>query len=739
MFRLIACLFLAGIPARAADVYIGTFSFDVVIAGSQNVPGVNAFTISNYTGDPGAGGFALPPDFLVFTALTFQNVVVTLVSGGTPQVYHLTDIAGGPFSPSSLQFVDTVSFDYATIGFSLDQTSLTLSDSSVFAATPTVTATLLPSNGSFLQPGTDFVILAANSQAPEPATWPLSLFALLLPLIRLLAKSRLVAIKSAAISGSPFRAPARCAAVALLILAGSLPSNGQVTLSSTASPASGQAGITIVNVTGSNFPAGTITASATTVSLAPQPSGTATTTTVSTVTLITGSTRRVTFLIPGTINVSTPTVFRVSVTGTTGAGTHFNTVSGFTASLTMNPPPGISSLNPVGAGFGQTIPVTIAGAYTTFVQGATTVRFGPDVSVGGAAIGSYGPVTVKSPTSAIAQLTISPNANPGKVTVDVRTGTQQASLANAFSILPTPLVMSNDPDFTIVLFPDTQGEVTYNHPVWESMPDWVAANGVSQNIQAVIGEGDVVQNHTVPEFAEGALGWNVVDTAGIPYLVGIGNHDYDDGLYTNVPTGNRSATLFNTYFGVNRYSGKSWFGGSYNNSAENSWIKFDAGLQKLLVLTLEFFPRSEVLNWAQGVVTANPGRAVIVQTHGYLNNNGTRTLHTDPYGPDFYALNLDNDGQQMWDNFIKLNPNIFLVTSGHQICQPTSAYSEAHGNAGNLVHQLFVDHQCETNGGNGYMALLKFRPSLGRIDVTTYSAYLNAYDSTGVYTLQYDH
>jgi hypothetical protein len=37
------------------------------------------------------------------------------------------------------------------------------------------------------------------------------------------------------------------------------------------------------------------------------------------------------------------------------------------------------------------------------------------------------------------------------------------------------------------------------------------------------------------------------------------------------------------------------------------------------------------------------------------------------------------------------------------------------------------------------MALLKFRPSLGRIDVTTYSAYLDAYDSTGVYTMPYDH
>ncbi len=104
--------------------------------------------------------------------------------------------------------------------------------------------------------------------------------------------------------------------------------------------------------------------------------------------------------------------------------------------LTINPPPQITSVSPNWGRAGQTLQVTITGAYTNFVQGTTTATFGPGISVGGATAGQPGPVTVNNPTSATAQLVVSVSAATGPQTVTVATGAQQASLVNGFTIYP---------------------------------------------------------------------------------------------------------------------------------------------------------------------------------------------------------------------------------------------------------------------------------------------------------------
>lgn len=307
------------------------------------------------------------------------------------------------------------------------------------------------------------------------------------------------------------------------------------------------------------------------------------------------------------------------------------------------------------------------------------------------------------------------------------------SYATTVSGLP----VTSDPDFTMVLFPDIQN-MTFDHSaIWETEPAWVVANKISQNIKAVIGLGDNANtdSHEATSQTEAAIGYTSLDVAGIPYVDVPGNHDYD---FSNNDLSGRVLTTWNTYFGgSSRVANQSYFGGQYDATSGNYWIKVDVGSYKFLILSLELFPRTAVLNWAQTVVSANPDREVIVATHGYLNPDGTRTLHVDDFGPDAYNLNADNDAQQMWDNFIKLNPNIFLVVSGHQV---NSAYSSSRvdvGSNGNLVYQLFLNHQYDTNGGNGYMGLLKFRPTLGRIEVSSYSAFLSSSDSRDSYAFPF--
>jgi hypothetical protein len=104
-------LILILLPATALcdTISVGLISYDVLIPANGNTPGVNVFNISNLTGDPSVGGFALPPDFPVLDSLTFLSL--TLATGGPPQVIQLGNLGPGPLSPTDLvQLPDTSLF-----------------------------------------------------------------------------------------------------------------------------------------------------------------------------------------------------------------------------------------------------------------------------------------------------------------------------------------------------------------------------------------------------------------------------------------------------------------------------------------------------------------------------------------------------------------------------------------------------------------------------------------------------
>jgi hypothetical protein len=145
---------------------------------------------------------------------------------------------------------------------------------------------------------------------------------------------------------------------------------------------------------------------------------------------------------PGPVTVTSPTTATaqivVSPTATAATVTVTVTTGPQKASLlggfTIIPPARLLSLSPNSANAALSLPVVITGQYTSFVQGVTVASFGPAVSVGGAAEGQAGPVTVTSATTATAQITIDPAGPFGLVTVTVSTGNEQASLSDGFEI-----------------------------------------------------------------------------------------------------------------------------------------------------------------------------------------------------------------------------------------------------------------------------------------------------------------
>jgi hypothetical protein len=292
-------------------------------------------------------------------------------------------------------------------------------------------------------------------------------------------------------------------------------------------------------------------------------------------------------------------------------------------------------------------------------------------------------------------------------------------------------------EFTIVVLPDTQYYSQNNPAIFNRQTQWIADNAASLNIQLVLHEGDLVNKaSSTTQWANADNAMKVLDSAGVPYIAVIGNRDYSG----NSPSGRTAkATAFNTYFGPSRYAGKPYSLTSYSpGSNENFYSTFTLGGQQFLVLALEFYPRQAVLDWANAVVAANPDKEVVLLTHSYTYGDNTRVGRCDADGKEKYNLVSDNDGDQVWDKLVRRHANFSLVLSGHITWKSTGRRADV-GDNGNLVNQVFADYQAQTNGGNGYLRIMTFHPSINSIDVKTYSPWLDTYytDARNQFTLKW--
>jgi len=151
----------------------------------------------------------------------------------------------------------------------------------------------------------------------------------------------------------------------------------------------------------------------------------------------------------GPVTVINPTTVTAQITISASAVVGPRTVSVQTGaeqvvltnafSITAAPPPlpSIIAVTPNTAQAGQSVSVTVTAQNTNFSQDTTQASFGAGISVGGAAEGDFGPVTVNSATSITVQLTINASAVAGPRTVSVRTGVEEVSLANGFTVTAT--------------------------------------------------------------------------------------------------------------------------------------------------------------------------------------------------------------------------------------------------------------------------------------------------------------
>src|SRR5262249_39451839 len=192
----------------------------------------------------------------------------------------------------------------------------------------------------------------------------------------------------------------------------------------------------------------------------------------------------------------------------------------------------------------------------------------------------------------------------------------------ALSLLLIQFSAAQNGDFTIIALPDTQNEAQFFPGVLLAQMRWIVNHRTELNIQMVLGEGDIVNDFSDPEQQESAeKAFQLLDKAGVPYMLAIGNHDYDRAN----PKDGRPVNGFNRFFGPSRYAAKHYYRGGFpDDSNENFFGVREIGGKEFLFLILEFVPRPASMDWAESILRANPDKEVIVVTHSFTYLDNTR-------------------------------------------------------------------------------------------------------------------
>ena len=295
---------------------------------------------------------------------------------------------------------------------------------------------------------------------------------------------------------------------------------------------------------------------------------------------------------------------------------------------------------------------------------------------------------------------------------------------------------------TLVLLPDTQTYAEKYPHIVEAQLRWIDSN--KQNIDFVLQQGDLTQNNSDKEWSVIRSAFDIIEGK-VPYTVVPGNHDMGSAPGKFADT--RDSRIFNTNFPYQKAAATPHFGGAFEKGKmDNTYYLFKSGKLKWLIISLEFGPRNEVIEWANNVLRQFPERVAIVNTHSYMYSDSTTQGEGDYWRPQGYGVGKDtgrlapNDGEQIWNKLIKPNANVRFVFSGH-ILNTGVGTLVSNNNAGLPVYQMLANYQegvkGSVNGGNGFLRIVTIDKKKGIIDVKTYSPFLNLYNTNPAHQFQF--
>jgi len=262
-------------------------------------------------------------------------------------------------------------------------------------------------------------------------------------------------------------------------------------------------------------------------------------------------------------------------------------------------------------------------------------------------------------------------------------------------------------DFTLIAIPDPQYYASTYPAIYNAQMDWVVANKTSRNIPFVVSLGDNVDSDNSTQWSVATTAWDKLTSGGVRYGLALGNHD-------GAPS---STTNFNSYF-ASRLANAPNSCTNLGSDFDNTYCTFSVSGMDFVVIFIEHGNSStEVLNWANGVISGDPDRRAIVVTHDLLTGNSFTTQ-----GNAIYQA-------------LRGNANLFLMLGGHADTtgQRTDTYN------GNTVYSLRSDYQFVDSQQSGYLRMMRFSPVNDAIYISTYSPNQNQYltDSLNQFSLAY--
>ena len=320
--------------------------------------------------------------------------------------------------------------------------------------------------------------------------------------------------------------------------------------------------------------------------------------------------------------------------------------------------------------------------------------------------------------------------------------------------IPVYPQLQDEKSFSMILVPDPQSYVKFaaNQPLFELQTAWIAQNIDRLNIKAALFTGDMVEQNGklisagIPNENNGdqtgRQQWEAVSRAlarldnRIPYIVAQGNHDIGHITATD------RHTVAPQYIYPERNikfekalvaTCPNWQG---VHTMENSAYEIqDKEWGKLLIVTLEFAPRDEAIEWAKELTASKrfENHRVILLVHSWLNNRGERIAK------EGYTLNPCNWAEAVWQKLVYPSKNISLVLCGHTGTAPkiekdvlstdysptSSLRTDKAADGHEVVQMMFNSQQGDGdwngNGGDCWLRILEFLPDGKTISVRTFS------------------
>ena len=283
---------------------------------------------------------------------------------------------------------------------------------------------------------------------------------------------------------------------------------------------------------------------------------------------------------------------------------------------------------------------------------------------------------------------------------------------------------ADDNVFTIAIMPDTQRETKTTDGRFNNRADWLVAQKHNLSLRFVMQVGDLTDwgEDEPVQFDRASDGLKKLENAGISFALCPGNHDTRAvAIYGSARDPSRTrelvreTPLWSEYFPPSRFP--TLRGVFEADKTDNCYHIFQAGGVQWLVIALEFLPRYTAVAWAKTVIESHPRHNIIILTHMFLDGSGNISGSAE-YG--------ESSPQYMFDNMVKLYPNVRFVFAGHI---PTWSTAELTGTNGNKIYAF---NDCWHHPDNNPVRIVKFTMNEKRFDSYVYLPLTSAKDNNTV-------